>query len=127
WLGEAIVGSPASAGRGVRFIDGTSGIGTTTNPPLNGTLNSTVDTRSGAGFTNTFAARIINEMTTPADKIKATFRIANWGVGGTTWPEIPNNIFDGSVPAGNTNPTAPATAIAPGGQKELQLQWGLTP
>jgi hypothetical protein len=122
WLGQGIIGAPASAGRGVRFIDGTSGIGTTTTAPLTGTLQSTVDTAVGA--TNTFAARIINEMGRSANQVKATFRIANWGIGGTTWPKIPTNL--NKTPATPTNPTVPIPSIAAlGGTAELRMQWGL--
>jgi hypothetical protein len=129
WLGEGVVGVGPGSCQGVRFIDGTSGIGTTTSAPLVGSLLSTVDT--AVGTTNTFAARLINEMTTPADLVRATFRIAKWGIGAgspTSWELVPTNRNTNASPPApdNVNPTAanPPNIGASGGTAELRVKWG---
>ena len=85
WWGEANKGSHADC-RGVYFYGGHSAIGTRNPSNPSGPLMTKIDTTD-----NEFVARIINDGTSQADSVYATFRIANWGVGPTnpgTWDKI---------------------------------------
>lgn len=130
WLGEGVIGGGIGSCRGVRFANGVNSIGII-NPanPL-GPLGARVN--AAAGVTNTFGARITNDDTNPADQVKATFRIARWGVGPgshTQWPMIPATINGLPAPApDNRNPTDTVNLTAfgtPGASAELRTKWGL--
>lgn len=121
WLGEAIMG-PGGSCQGVRFQNGSQGIGIKTAPspaPLITTINGAL------GATNVFTARVVNDGAGPAPGVKARFRIANWGVIGDAdapWDDVPAK----PPSSGNTNPVGGMTGITiPTGATptDLSMSW----
>ncbi len=118
WLGEAWLGSSACT-EGVRFKNGANGIGVGTGPQLTNQISRTDP--------NTFTARLTNGGSTSANNIRATFRIANWGIGpngelrgdNPKWNMIP-------PPNGTDNPTTHYLHLAPGGEGSATMQWQLS-
>lgn len=92
------------------------GANTTGNPadPLTSQINGT--------STNTFVARVVNDATTPANNVTATFRIADWGVqsgdpSSGAWRIVRTDV-------GHNNPTLPQT-ISAGGEVNFTFNWTL--
>ena len=83
------------------------------------------------GPSNTFVAKPLNGMVGTTAKVSATFRVANWGIPGTTeWTKIgeanPPLIPTPLVPADVTNNPAPQQSIAPGTTGNLLSNWSLS-
>ncbi|MEO8380059.1 MAG: outer membrane beta-barrel protein [Acidobacteriota bacterium] len=74
------------------------------------------------GPQNTFLGRPLNEQPTNADKVFATFRIANWGVPA---PQEFDSIGSPSFIGVTNNPTPVSGAFANGTKTNLRAQWTL--
>jgi hypothetical protein len=119
YVGEAFIGNN-SACRGVRFERGSNGIGVRNAANPTGPLLYNIDGTLNA--TNTFVARILNDGTGTATGVKATFRIANWGIIGedtAPWDLVPAQ--PGS--ATNTNPTQAVNIGTGSTATELTVGW----
>jgi hypothetical protein len=79
-----------------------------------------------SGPPNVFIARPVNGMATPAKDVTATFRVADWGIPGTTAFEPLGAPPFGGAYLGVTNNPTPVQTIAPGAQGILKATWGLT-
>jgi hypothetical protein len=120
WLGEALLGSSACT-EGVRFKNGSNGVGIGTWPTLSNQIDRNV--------TNNVTARIENTGTIPANNIQAEFRIANWGIGpggsedsnhsARKWNKVPNTD-------GTSNPTLPFVNLTAGNEGSATMSWTLT-
>ena len=100
-IGSGLLGSSA---KGVKFLSDASGIGV-----LSGTSISTLlDTTTGA--TNKMVARVVNTAGVIAQKMRATFHVANFGINGASTPGWGANWAkcpDDSSTTVTRNPTLP--------------------
>jgi hypothetical protein len=111
WYGEGTFGAQGS-GAGVKFLNSIAGIGV--KQGASSTLSYKIEGQIGTPpvpAENKMTARVVNSGTTPANDVKAEFRIANWGLppmSYTNWAKIPARN-DTSNPNPNTNPTPGGT------------------
>jgi hypothetical protein len=113
-LGHAKLGGAAS--QGVKFQGGSSGIGVLSGGTVIGTLD-----MSSVGASNQLVAKLLNDHpANPATGVKATFRIANFGLGpygnAAQWAPTPN------LQPGN-NPAVAPNMAAGGGTAQAVSQW----
>jgi hypothetical protein len=114
--GNGLLGN-TSAAQGVRFLNDAYGIGV-----LDGMGNIGGSANLAAGATNKMVARLQNTSANTAKKVRARFRIAEFGIsgglysGGALWEDIP-----GTNPAPNAGVDIPTT---PGmTYHDIELDW----
>jgi hypothetical protein len=104
---------------GVRFLNGAWSIGTLSGGTVNGSAN------LAEGALNKFVAQLQNTSTNTAPKVRARFRIAEFGISGglygnsAMWADLPTPV--------NTNPAPHAGVdIAGGGGETIELDWTIS-
>jgi opacity protein-like surface antigen len=115
------VEKPANSGTIVNEIERYAGAIAEANTAACNALADNVHSGSN-GPDNVFLARPLNEQPTNADKVFATFRLANWGVPA---PQEFDSIGSPSFIGVTGNPTAQSAAFATATKTNLRAHWTL--